>query len=488
MGTLYLSELVWSCLQRKKADFELRGEKWPELNPYHLMSLQFATLFHDIGHGPFSHVFETFCDRYEKSEYKHEQNTARLIEKGLGEYKNIPIFLNELVLNLEENGVDKKDAHLLKPSNIANLTKGHPPTVHEYSDYIFLSQVLNFPVDIDRMDYLRRDAFHTGVETGVTDIWDILHHLTLYGDPEKKKWFLKIDADASQAVEAFLLTRDITYRKVYYNPANRSNQELLIRAFHDLVETKKYGLDELVLKDDQEAIKVFEDKGTAFCKKFVARLRSRHLYEQLPFSLNMNRDFDPTSREKRAFLWTKQFRGVVNKEYELAQALDLSPQGDTIIFDLDTAPLAEDADFGTPILWDRNENKTISLLKSLPHLELIYGEYTPPGATQPIKLGEVWREWLSNFFIYVPLELIHKTTKQIVDRARTLSDETSPGTNNLSIDIQFIQDNCQEELDSLSKIVFTLLDLIQIPQRKRETILKEFKDRMTEYLVSYVNI
>jgi HD superfamily phosphohydrolase len=477
IGTLYLSELAWSCLIRKQADIEDKARL--ELTECHLLSLQLASLFHDIGHGPFSHIFESFCDRYEKSEYTHETITSQLIENGLGRYKNIPLFLRQLVSWFEERNYEKKEARLLEPSNIANLAKGFPPTVSEYTEYAFLGQLLKFPVDIDRMDYLRRDAFHTGVETGVTDIWDILHHFTLYRDEAKKVWLLKVEAEASEAVEALLKTREQTYRKVYYNPLHRSSQELLIRAFHDLVESKKYDMNELVLKDDQEAMDIFEKEGTALCKKVASRLRWRHLYENLPFSLNMSRDFESNSKEKRAILWKKEYIKVVETETKLAKDMDLHP-GDTVIFDLETVPLAKDEDFKTPILLTRN-GEPRSMLELCPHLELVYGEYKDPRMTEPIPLGEVWREKLSNFFIYVPLELIDRFAKEIL---RQFSHEKKTLK---ELDKNFVVKYCQETLSHCSTMVTALLDLVQIPEKKKKQIINDFESRMAEYLVRYIN-
>ena len=131
-----------------------------------------AALLHDVGHGPFSHVFEQLLIR--NLEKTHEDMTSWIIEKS------------ELSDTISEMGY--------KPEEIGNLAVGklHKP------GKAFLDQIISSAVDVDKQDFIVRDTFHTGAEYGFIDVFRLIHTLDVLGED------LAVELGALSAIEAFI--------------------------------------------------------------------------------------------------------------------------------------------------------------------------------------------------------------------------------------------------------------------------------------------
>jgi HD superfamily phosphohydrolase len=146
-----------------------------------------AILLHDIGHGPYSHAleFELLKDIH------HEQLSLLIMEK----------------LNEQCRG-------LLKPA-IDIFTNRHPKK--------FLHQLVSGQLDVDRMDYLTRDSFFTGVAEGVIGYDRILKMLVV------KDGNLMIEEKAIYSIEKFLVSRRLMYWQVYLHKTVLVSENMLIK-------------------------------------------------------------------------------------------------------------------------------------------------------------------------------------------------------------------------------------------------------------------
>jgi uncharacterized protein len=131
-----------------------------------------AILLHDIGHGPFSHVLENTL-----VEIGHEKISSLLIADLNKQFDN----RLELALAIFDNRYHKKFLH--------QLVSGH--------------------LDMDRLDYLTRDSFFTGVAEGVVGIERIIKMLEIYDDQ------LVVEAKGVYSIEKFLIARRLMYWQVY---------------------------------------------------------------------------------------------------------------------------------------------------------------------------------------------------------------------------------------------------------------------------------
>ncbi len=154
--------------------------------------IRLSGLLHDIGHGPFSHVFEEAVENIIKK--NHEDFTVWLIEKS------------EVGDILKDEGFE--------PKEIINFFKRGD----------FKTQIVRGPVDSDKMDFLVRDSYFTGVEYGKIDV-----HRLIYG-MEIVKNELAIDYGCLYALEAFLLARFEMFKAVYYHKTVRSAELMLANA------------------------------------------------------------------------------------------------------------------------------------------------------------------------------------------------------------------------------------------------------------------
>jgi HD superfamily phosphohydrolase len=156
-----------------------------------------AALFHDIGHGPFSHTFEqVLVKRLNKT---HEDLTTWIV-KG-----------TELRDILARNGVDV-DA-------VAELAVGKAASFKPY-----VNQMISSAVDVDKMDFLMRDTHHTGAQYGNIDVYRLIYTMEVFDGN------LVVHSSALPALEAFLIARVESFRAIYYHKAARAAQIMLVKA------------------------------------------------------------------------------------------------------------------------------------------------------------------------------------------------------------------------------------------------------------------
>jgi len=148
-----------------------------------------AILLHDIGHGPFSHALENELVK----DLHHEAISLLLMEK-----------------------LDKELGGQLQTA-IEIFTNQHPKK--------FLYQLVSGQLDVDRMDYLNRDSFFTGVAEGVIGYDRILKMLTV------KDGNLMVEEKAIYSIEKFLVSRRLMYWQVYLHKTVLSAEMLLVKIF-----------------------------------------------------------------------------------------------------------------------------------------------------------------------------------------------------------------------------------------------------------------
>ncbi len=196
LGTLHLTKLLTERL------FEDDGEK---------QLLRLSALLHDVGHSAFSHLPEELL--LEKIKMDHEQ---------LGEKK---ILSGNIANTLQENGIPPKE--LLK--------------IHQSSKEKSISSELG----TDRMDYLLRDAYFTGVGYSLLDAQRLLLSLTF----EKSE--LMLQEKGLLAAESLLVSRYLMFNAVYNHHAVRIASAMLEKALRIAIERKRLAIMDLVDGTDE---------------------------------------------------------------------------------------------------------------------------------------------------------------------------------------------------------------------------------------------
>jgi HD superfamily phosphohydrolase len=162
-----------------------------------------AALLHDLGHGPFSHLFEEALPEAPK----HEVWTTRII---LDEKSSIHRTLARCDPGL--------------PARVAELVRGK----HQLP---FLAHTVSGMFDVDRCDYLLRDAHATGVNYGSFDLAWLLRSLRFgFAEDADHAPPLAIDGDKGlPAIESFVMARLFMFQQVYFHKACRAAEWMLAR-------------------------------------------------------------------------------------------------------------------------------------------------------------------------------------------------------------------------------------------------------------------
>jgi HD superfamily phosphohydrolase len=159
--------------------------------------LKLAGLLHDVGHGPFSHVFEELL--HEKRGITHEDLASRIIRE------------TELSDALSRNGFD--------PKKMSTLAVGRTAGVHR-----FLNEVVAGTLSADIMDYLLRDSYYTGAGFGRVDITRVIDSFEVVGG------HLAIESDALHSFEALTVARYEMFKAVYFHKTSRAGEAMLLKA------------------------------------------------------------------------------------------------------------------------------------------------------------------------------------------------------------------------------------------------------------------
>ncbi len=160
--------------------------------------VRLAALLHDVGHGPFSHVFEHLLEKFLGK--THEEMTVWMIEKS------------------ELSDIVKRAGY--SPAMISKLAVGSL----QREGKAFMNQAIQSAVDVDKLDFIVRDTYHTGAEYGNVDVFRLIHMLDVLDDN------LAIDLGALSALESFILARIESFKSIYFHRVSRAAQIMLATA------------------------------------------------------------------------------------------------------------------------------------------------------------------------------------------------------------------------------------------------------------------
>lgn len=279
-----------------------------------------AAMLHDIGHGPFSHLFEEALPEA----IPHEAWTTRILLD--------PSCEVHAVLSAEDPGL---------PQRVADLVEGR----HELA---YLATAVSGIFDVDRCDYLLRDARATGVTYGDYDLPWLLRSLRfdLHDPAEARAPGLAVDGmKGVTAIESFLLARLFMFQQVYFHKSTRAAETMIrcilrraitlamdgarlpssLRAVEAIASGEQPSLDDYLELDDTSllvAIHAWENATDPTLADLSRRLRARQLFKTLELG-NVESDV-PEARALEIARDLARARGLDPDAYvALDRAMDL---------------------------------------------------------------------------------------------------------------------------------------------------------------------
>lgn len=230
LGAMHLMSLALDVLRGKGNVISFEEEE----------AATIAILLHDIGHGPFSHALE------------------HTLVNGI-QHENISIMMMDK-LNQEFNGQLDLAIDIFKGRYYRN----------------FFCQLISGQLDLDRMDYLNRDSFFTGVSEGVISFDRIIKMFNVVDDQ------LVIEEKGIYSIEKFLIARRLMYWQVYLHKTVIAGEQLLVKILERAKELAATGTElfatpalQHFLSQDVNAFNFFKDEQHL---AFFSKLDDQDIY------------------------------------------------------------------------------------------------------------------------------------------------------------------------------------------------------------------
>ncbi|KFM16668.1 Deoxyguanosinetriphosphate triphosphohydrolase-like protein, partial [Marine Group I thaumarchaeote SCGC AAA799-P11] len=272
--------------------------------------LRLAGLLHDIGHGPFSHLFEEII---QEKKISHEDFGKEIILKS------------EIGDILTKNGFDKK--------LVTKIAFGD-------SKFQYMNEIVSGALSADMMDYLLRDGYFTGAEHAKIDHKRITQSL----DVHKKK--LALERSALYSFESMMHSRYQMFKAVYFHKTVRAAEVMLLEALRssdDEFGFSTFNLDEFVQLTDEYVLSSLLSSKTSKLKrarKFAQDYQNRKLLKCVFESIL-------TSRKNLKKTKTNELRSAISKKSKVDE--------NEIFIDSSVTP-------SIPLAPSKNESKSVILI------------------------------------------------------------------------------------------------------------------------------
>ncbi|MCZ7404248.1 MAG: HD domain-containing protein, partial [Candidatus Methanoperedens sp.] len=299
------------------------------LSQEEIVKIRMAALLHDVGHCAFSHVVESVLKR--NPSYQPVINGKNFL--------NHEMFTKYIISNSFHTKPEIA-AHAGAPffEEIARMAIGDVDGVSKP----YLAQIISNDIDADRIDFLLRDSYHTGVSLGLVDLDQIIGSMSLYNDRVILGGSQSYDEDmALTAAESMLIARAHHYSAIIHNPKTQGARVMLLHALE-----KALGLYEKSGNDvratmtkfftsyiDSDLLNFIESNGDGNSKKLVLNLRNGYICNAVARFTHKN--LNPLTRMA---LSTIARNGVARKMFEDELAKRFAKKyGAPVLIDLDVA-------------------------------------------------------------------------------------------------------------------------------------------------------
>lgn len=235
LGVYHLAQRALLLLREHRA--------FGEISEFDASVIPYAGLLHDIGHYPFSHALEEL--EADQIPIDHETLVGH--------------FLGDAAVRAALGDAERSAVETLVRGQSANPLQG----------------LVSGSLDLDKIDYLKRDAFFCGVPYGEVDVDRLLHALAIVRDPESGKLEVGVHEKGVASLESLLFAKYQMFRNVYWHHAVRAATVMYKRIVSDSLEHGVLTSDELIGQTDEGVLFLIESRNPR--DKRVEQLRARQL-------------------------------------------------------------------------------------------------------------------------------------------------------------------------------------------------------------------
>ena len=319
LGSMFLAGLAGQTLYSK--------DYFSDID--YIQKIRIAALLHDIGHGPFSHLFEEIS-KSNDNDLSHENIGHKIITQTI---------ISDII---KKNGYN--------PQEIASLSFGK----HKMN---YLNEIISGGLSVDLMDYLPRDSYFSGTEYGKIDYHRIINSLEVSSNNN-----LGIDKSALYSYESMLISRYQMFKSVYFHKTVRSGEVMLLNSMklqNEVLHFTDFNSlnDFFNLHDEMVLEKLSSSSSSKDCKN----------NNNIKISNQLAKDYQGRNLLKcvyEFFLLSSQKHNK-NKKNEMAANLDKTSYDDIAYFEDQIKKLTEIVDeyrqAGHPIFLDISRAPSIPL-------------------------------------------------------------------------------------------------------------------------------
>ena len=257
-------------------------DKSEQVSDNDMRIIRLTALLHDVGHGPFSHVSEDLFSNHV---------TGRFAGAKIHEKLTLDVVRWSDIADCLDPGDEAEIERLINSTHLND----------------FRRQVISSNLDADKMDYLLRDSYFTGVKYGTFDLEMIVEALMVYrsGGGDSEESYLVIGEDGRFAVEQLVVAKHHMTWQVYAHRVRVITDSMIIRGLNLAIcdgadEIKTYFnyeesqqfVEEFLKYDDESLVRAILADGGGRAASIFRRLRERKLFKQVSVR-NIDKSMEP---------------------------------------------------------------------------------------------------------------------------------------------------------------------------------------------------
>ncbi|MGO9318695.1 MAG: HD domain-containing protein [Terracidiphilus sp.] len=289
LGVMHTATMLYEAIRSRSSDvlYNELGYTTDGLGR-DLQLVRLVALLHDVGHSPFSHASEElFPEQESGKKFKHEQYSAAIVRTELHD------VINNHPLNEANYGIEAND--------VAALLEGSTKAKQR----LFWRDLIDGQMDADRMDYLLRDSYHSGVQYGKFDLNRIINTVLAIPSARDRSPRLGFSEGGWHAAEGLVLARYFMFTQVYFHKTRVAYDIHLKGALSEILPDGKFPrpvgseLQDFLRWDDWRVLGNLADgKGGEHGKRLVERNHYRLAFRSPEISNVGDDSFLELIREK----------------------------------------------------------------------------------------------------------------------------------------------------------------------------------------------